>query len=240
MFEDSFVESQAAQATTATRWTMLGSMALQAAVAIALITFPLLHPERLSLHMETPLVFTPPPPKPPLPVESRPQSASADASPILQAVTRTIVSLIPHGPAAPADAPVAFGPVNMGTGSSDSLPSALAAGIDRAGTNVSVAKPEQAKRIHVSSGVSAGLLLTPIRPVYPAIAKAAGIAGVVIVEAVISKTGAVESLRVLSGPEMLRAAALDAIRSARYQPYRLNGDPTEVQTTFTVNFRLGA
>jgi protein TonB len=84
------------------------------------------------------------------------------------------------------------------------------------------------------------MLLAPIRPAYPAIAKAAGVSGVVVVEAVISKAGTVESLRVLSGPDLLRAAALDAIRAARYHPYLLNGEPTEVQTTFTVNFRLGA
>jgi len=39
---------------------------------------------------------------------------------------------------------------------------------------------------------------------------------------------------------MLRKAAIDAIRAARYLPFRLNGEPIEVQTTITVNFRLGA
>jgi periplasmic protein TonB len=81
--------------------------------------------------------------------------------------------------------------------------------------------------------------LTPIRPVYPAIARAAHVEGVVVVEAVISRMGTIESLRVVSGPEMLRGAALEAIREARYQPYRLNGEPVEVQTTITVNFRMG-
>jgi periplasmic protein TonB len=38
---------------------------------------------------------------------------------------------------------------------------------------------------------------------------------------------------------MLQAAAMDAIREARYRPYRLNGEPTEVQTVITVNFRMG-
>jgi protein TonB len=60
------------------------------------------------------------------------------------------------------------------------------------------------------------------------------------VEAVISSSGTVESLKVISGPELLRAAALDALRAARYRPYLLNGQPTEVQTTYTVNFKLGA
>jgi protein TonB len=64
--------------------------------------------------------------------------------------------------------------------------------------------------------------------------------GVVVMEATISKMGRIESLRVVSGPEMLRRAALDAVQAARYAPYQLNGEATEVQTTITVNFRLGS
>jgi protein TonB len=83
------------------------------------------------------------------------------------------------------------------------------------------------------------MLIEPIRPVYPAIAKAAHIEGTVVVEAIISSTGSIESLHVLGGPPMLQRAAIDAIQAARYQPYRLNGAPTSVQTTITVNFRMG-
>ena len=81
--------------------------------------------------------------------------------------------------------------------------------------------------------------MAPIRPVYPAIAKAAGVQGTVVVEAVISSTGSIESLRVVSGPPMLRSAAVETIHAARYQPYRLNGEATAVETTITVNFRMG-
>ena len=84
------------------------------------------------------------------------------------------------------------------------------------------------------------MLIAPIRPIYPPIAKAAHVEGKVIVEAVISSTGTIESLHVLSGPPMLQRAAIDAIQAARYQPYRLNGTPTAVQTTITVNFRIGS
>src|SRR6267143_1869413 len=51
--------------------------------------------------------------------------------------------------------------------------------------------------IHVSTGVLQGMLLAPIRPVYPVIAKAAGVQGTVVVEAVISRKGTIESLRVM-------------------------------------------
>jgi protein TonB len=83
------------------------------------------------------------------------------------------------------------------------------------------------------------MLLAPIRPVYPTIARAAGVSGQVVVSAVISNTGTIESLQVISGPELLRRAALDAIQAARYRPFLLNGQPVEVQTTITVSFRLG-
>ena len=84
------------------------------------------------------------------------------------------------------------------------------------------------------------MLITPIKPVYPSIARAAHIEGAVVVEAVISRTGTIESLHILSGPAMLQKAALDAIRGARYRPYKLNGEPTEVQTVITVNFRMSS
>jgi periplasmic protein TonB len=100
--------------------------------------------------------------------------------------------------------------------------------------------PEKAPvgRLRISF-LSEGMLIAPIRPVYPMIAKAAGVQGTVVVEAIISRTGTIESLHVVSGPPMLQSAALEAIREARYQPYRLNGEPTEVETRITVNFRMG-
>jgi protein TonB len=93
--------------------------------------------------------------------------------------------------------------------------------------------------LHVSSGVVAGNLLAPIRPEYPQIAKITHTEGTVVIDAIISRTGSIESARILSGPPMLQRAALDAVRQARYRPFLLNGQPTEVQTTITINFRIG-
>jgi protein TonB len=83
------------------------------------------------------------------------------------------------------------------------------------------------------------MLLAPIRPVYPQIAVLTKMQGTVVVEAVISKAGRIESAHVVSGLPMLRQAALDAVAVARYKPYQLSGEPVEVQTTVTVVFRLG-
>lgn len=64
--------------------------------------------------------------------------------------------------------------------------------------------------------------------------------GSVVVDAIISRSGTIESAHVLSGPPMLQGAALAAVRQARYRPFLLDGQPTEVQTTITINFRMGS
>jgi protein TonB len=61
----------------------------------------------------------------------------------------------------------------------------------------------------------------------------------VVLQAKISKTGAIEDLHVLSGPAMLQQAALDAVKNWRYKPYLLNNEPVEVDTTVNVVFSLG-
>jgi protein TonB len=85
----------------------------------------------------------------------------------------------------------------------------------------------------------AGNKLSGSNPVYPPIAKAAHVSGAVVLHAIISKSGTIENLEVISGPEMLRNAATEAVRGWRYKPYILNGEPTEVETTVTVNFNFG-
>jgi TonB family protein len=91
----------------------------------------------------------------------------------------------------------------------------------------------------IAAGVLAGQVLSKVAPVYPAKAKTARIAGAVILQAIISKTGDIQSLRVLSGPDELRISALDAVRQWKYKPYLLDGEPTEVDTTITVTYSLG-
>jgi protein TonB len=102
-----------------------------------------------------------------------------------------------------------------------------------------VVKAAPPKKLSISSGVMSGMLLDKVTPQYPAIAKAARIQGTVVLQATISKSGGIENLRVISGPPMLQQAAMEAVRSWRYKPYLLNGDPVEVETTVNVVFNLG-
>lgn len=99
-------------------------------------------------------------------------------------------------------------------------------------------KVEPPKIVNVSAGVAVGMLLQKSAPVYPPIAKTARVSGTVVLQATISKSGAIEDLHVISGPEMLREAALNAVRTWRYRPYMLNNQPIAVETTVNVIFSL--
>ena len=98
------------------------------------------------------------------------------------------------------------------------------------------AKPPQ--RVRVGGNVQQANLIRQVKPPYPPLAKQARIQGTVVLEAVISKQGSVENLRVISGHPLLIQAALDAVKQWKYKPTLLNGEPVEVVTTVTVNFNL--
>lgn len=97
-----------------------------------------------------------------------------------------------------------------------------------------------AKMARVSSGVMNGLALTQAAPRYPESAKQNHIAGSVVMRALIGRDGHVRTLKVVSSKDPdLAIAALAAVRTWTYQLYLLNGTPTEVETTVTVNFNFG-
>lgn len=83
-----------------------------------------------------------------------------------------------------------------------------------------------------------GNLIYRVQPSYPPLARQARIQGPVKLRAIVSRTGTIENLTVLSGHAMLVTAAIEAVRQWRYRPYLLNGDPIEVETEITVNFVL--
>jgi protein TonB len=87
--------------------------------------------------------------------------------------------------------------------------------------------------------MSEGDVVRKILPVYPPLARNARIQGQVVLQAVISKQGAIEDLKVVAGHPMLVSAAIDAVCQWRYRPYVLNNEPVEVETQITVNFSLG-
>jgi len=81
-------------------------------------------------------------------------------------------------------------------------------------------------------------ILSRTEPQYPPEALAAHRSGSVILEVQVAEDGSVSSIRTLSGDPTLAAAASDAVRNWRYQPYRQNDRPTQFQTDVTLSFTL--
>jgi periplasmic protein TonB len=94
------------------------------------------------------------------------------------------------------------------------------------------------QQVRVESNVQAANLLKKVIPIYPPIAKSAGIQGTVRFTAVIGKDGRTQDLKLTSGPSMLVDAASAAVKQWVYRPMLLNGMPTEVLTQIDVSFNL--
>jgi TonB family protein len=92
--------------------------------------------------------------------------------------------------------------------------------------------------VNISQGVSQGLLVRKVSPSYPANAMRMRIEGSVQLLATISKDGNIAQIKVLSGDAQLTRAATDAVKQWKYKPYLLNGEPVDIQTQVTINFRL--
>ncbi len=77
--------------------------------------------------------------------------------------------------------------------------------------------------VFVSGGVMAGSKVFGPQPDYPAWARNAHISGDVVLHAIITKTGAVQNVSVVSGPPGLRDSAVTAVKQWRYKPFLLTG-----------------
>ena len=243
MFESSLVDSSPF-AQPRNRWPAMLSFAIQAVIVTALIAIPLLHPEILPLTVPKLQVVAPeyhPAPPPPIMQPVRVHIVTVSDTPAAPTQATSLPRQAFRSDAQTVDAPALSVGLNIG----DTGPNPLSAllGNSPTGSRVSVSGPPASASptapLRITTGVLAGMLLEPIRPQYPAIARISHTEGTVVVEAIISRTGHIESAHVVSGPAMLQASALQAVRDARYRPFLLNNEPTEVSTTISINFRLG-
>ena len=90
----------------------------------------------------------------------------------------------------------------------------------------------------VGGEVKPAELRKSVPPVYPPTAKSQRVAGDVKLDALIDADGNVTATRVLSGPVLLHQAAAAAVKQWKYQPAVLDGKPTAMHLTVTVQFRL--
>jgi len=234
MFEDSTFES-AGKIHTRSRVWMVATFALNGSILLALILIPLFYPEALSGRSIAILMQAPPVPvEQPKPVA---RAASAPAAPSeMRLGTVLMPRQIPTGIYAP-DQPEPRGNPDAWIAIGDGGPGGPGGMPHGTGTSPIIVQAPRAPKT-ISSGVAVGLLIHKVIPVYPAIPRTMRLEGTVVLQATISKSGAIENLRVVSGPALLQQAALDAVKQWQYKPYMLNGEPVEVETTVNVEFKL--
>lgn len=216
-------------------WTTLLSFGLECLAVVTLITVPLLHVENLPQVKTVAAVFTPIIPADPMPIhpagEEHPVVVPYGevASGGIRQPSRIPKSTAGDGPLTPAPE-VPWG--------SPQGHDPLAQIVDD-GPSARSVHPTLAHPTHVYRGVMEGSLMQKVQPVYPSLALLTHTQGSVILQALISRTGEIENLRVVSGSPYLSRAAVVAVQQWHYRPYRLNGEPVEVETQIVVNFTLG-
>ena len=232
MFEDSTFESLGTIRTRSRGW-MIATSAFNGSILLALILIPLLYPSTLPKMALSFFVEAPPPPIAEPKPQQMPKNAivvktqfPGDAFTAPRRIPSTIIM---------ADRPEIMEGVNVAQ-----LDDGPGTGNNPFGTvhNRPVVRQQQHGPVRVSGMIVEGLLIDKRLPVYPPIAVASHTQGTVVLAATISRSGTIENLRVVGGPQMLQQAAIDAVSAWRYRPYLLSGEPVEVETTINVVFKL--
>lgn len=242
MFEDSLLES-GNRLRKRSPWTTLLSFLLQVGLLGVLILIPLIYTDALpKQQLMTFLVAPPPPPPPPPPPAAAPVVKQVKVQTELDNGQLRTPTAIPKKIAMikEEEAPPSAGAGVVG-GVPGGVPGGQMGGVIGgiiSSTPVAVPKVATPQRVRVSQGVTEGLILKKIQPIYPPLARSARIQGTVVLQAVIGKDGSIQGLRAISGHPMLTPAAIEAVKQWRYKPYFLNGEPVEVDTQITVNFTL--
>jgi protein TonB len=223
------------------------SLTAHVAIVMVVIAIPLLTvtntlPEAPSIVAFVTDGAAPPPPPPP------PPAPRAVSKPTTAQPTPSV-----NASAAPLEAPADIRPeqpvagtVSASTGVAGGVEGGVEGGVvgGIVGGMVGVVTPPpppppaQAP-VRIGGQIKTPALLHRVEPVYPDIAAAAHLTGLVILEAVVDATGCVESVKVLrSGHPLLDREAVAALKQWRYTPLMLNGTSTPFVLTVTFNFNV--
>jgi protein TonB len=215
-------------------YTIAFSIVAHAIAVCAAIIAPLLATDELpaprtATEFVEVVPVAPPPPPPPAPRRTTPPDAPprANAAPLL--VPDGVAPELPVETANDAP-PVDGGIISFGNcdtcGSVDVVPPPPPL------------PPPPALIRHVGGDITPPRKVVDVAPVYPPLARAARVEGLVILEAVIAEDGSVRDVRLLRSVPLLDAAAVEAVRQWRFTPTLLNRQPVPVVMTITVAFTL--
>jgi len=242
MFEDSLLESGGRLKTKRGRTTTF-AIILEIGLVGLMVLMPLIFTEALpKQQLMTFLVAPPPPPPPPPPAAAPVKIVKQIQTDIVNGALRTPTKIPQKIQMIKEDeAPPQMASSGVVGGVPGGIPGGQMGGVIGgiiSSTPMAVPKVAAPQRVRVSAGVTSGLLIRRVQPVYPPLARQARIQGQVLLRAQISKDGSIENLQLISGHPMLVQSALDAVKQWKYKPYLLNGEPVEVDTEVQVNFTL--
>jgi len=240
MFQD-LIESDTKRHGTRQSATMPFSAALHAMIALLIVIVPILQPADLPEPGSLVKAFfvepasAPAPPPPPPPPAPRAAAARVQPAPVVQNASFV----------APIDTPNEIAPEeNADFGVEGGVPGGVEGGVPGGvvggvvGGLPDAPPPAKVEAVRVGGQVKEPKKLKVVNPVYPEIAKAARVQGIVILECTISPQGKVTNITVLRSIPLLDDVAKEAVSQWVYTPTLLNGVPVPVILTVTVNFNL--
>jgi periplasmic protein TonB len=114
----------------------------------------------------------------------------------------------------------------------------LTSGLTALAQDAPAKEKKEITRVRIGGQNMARSIVRKVQPEYPEKARKEGIDGTVRLHIVVGKTGKVQELEVISGPELLQQSAVDAVRQWEYRVTSLNGKPVEVDTVVDVVYTL--
>jgi TonB family protein len=99
-------------------------------------------------------------------------------------------------------------------------------------------RSKKVEPVRVGGQVQESKIIRRVPPIYPELARRAGVEAVVILEVIVDEEGNVTNVRVLRSHPLLEQAAIDAVKQWKYSPTLVNGEPVPVVATVMVEFKL--
>jgi len=217
------------------------SLVIHILIVGVVVLAPLLFTQVLDMHsFEAVFLVAPRPPAAPPPPAAQAVKIARPMARVLDISKLTAPAVIPAkikivADEAPPDLGVSGGVVG---GVAGGVLGGIIGGVTDNAKMIAPPPPPERRIVRVGGNVKPPVPISTPQPNYPAVARAAHIEGLVVIDAIIDEQGDVVQAKVVEGPPLLIAAALDAVAKWKYAPTYLNGQTVSIRTHIEVMFRL--
>lgn len=233
-------QSTGRYAVSATASIVVLALITAAAVATATRVSQVLKEKRAEVMFRPPPVAVkPPPPPPPPPPKPKPKPKAEPPAPPTVAAPAALVAPkeVPQEKPPETDAANAVAAAPMAVGGTGKLVAgAVVTGVDSEA--VPEAPPRRGPINLPEEADPPEPLESNVSPEYPAEARAQGLEGMVIIKIVVEEDGSTRIVKVMRGDEPFVTAAVEAVKTWRFKPALVDGQPTAVFRILKIPFRI--